>query len=725
MKLPFASRLKSSITSRTLFMALTLLCTAPAITAQENNPSQKLSVKDSLTILRLLEEARTCLEEYTPSCRFNTSFIQEKINSIQQPALVSRCYRVLSAGLRTTRKFQNHTYDSLGLYYARLSGDESLIIQWLITSITNIAKGPQPATAAPLGEELLQRIEKSADPLLQVRALNAYGQWKTKTLAFTQAVTTHKKALMLAQKNSLTLWAARQESAIYRNQLFCFDTTISNERFYNAIRELKKSNGYDYALALSTIAQAFRMQGNHTKAFEYFDLASRQFLNVSDLPLHADMIVLMAECNLNTRSYQASIQHAQYALHTFLTASDTMGMIKASTMLGRTYGALGILDSSDWYMNLGNKLNERIKDERLRLIILYYTMERNAKYDINKFDKKSMEEAARIFKAQTPPATILAFINKTRKNQLFTAEQEKDIQDYFSGKPSTAELWPENKNMQTFNPYTVDNAKLDTLYAALFNKQLQHFEVRYRTLEKEKNLSLTQAELKTTKLRSRLKSTIGIIIALCLLAALLFWFRERKQKAIISQLNEALRLRKWAVNHDLQFLIKKLALASLQQQPTETNLAWVQNNMHMLYTLHNLVDQEPGDTISLNEKFWWICEEKRKLFPGKENMQFNINAPVALEKNKAALVLLIVSELVTNAFKYAYSTTAEPAVSVICTKEKGKIHLEVSDNGQRGIKSSEPGSGEGNKLVSELSQLLGTTPQVKEDKGLHYEFIFV
>ena len=93
----------------------------------------------------------------------------------------------------------------------------------------------------------------------------------------------------------------------------------------------------------------------------------------------------------------------------------------------------------------------------------------------------------------------------------------------------------------------------------------------------------------------------------------------------------------------------------------------------------------------------------------------------AMDIDMAIPIGLIVNELVTNAFKYAFSTTLQPKINVTLSgKQGGEMQLSITDNGKGITKSADISKSFGMKLVNTLvAQLNGTMQQVQHNGTIY------
>ena len=95
---------------------------------------------------------------------------------------------------------------------------------------------------------------------------------------------------------------------------------------------------------------------------------------------------------------------------------------------------------------------------------------------------------------------------------------------------------------------------------------------------------------------------------------------------------------------------------------------------------------------------------------------------LSMDIDMAIPIGLIVNELVTNAFKHAFSTTLKPKINVTLTgKPSGEMQLSVTDNGTGITKGADMSKSFGMKLVNTLVEQLNGTMQQVQDNGTIYK----
>jgi two-component sensor histidine kinase len=129
--------------------------------------------------------------------------------------------------------------------------------------------------------------------------------------------------------------------------------------------------------------------------------------------------------------------------------------------------------------------------------------------------------------------------------------------------------------------------------------------------------------------------------------------------------------------------------------------------VNVMATVHNYLQLSRHDgLIDMAEYLPGLCEALREALCGPRPITLTVRAiPEHLPADKALTAGLIVNELVTNAFKYAFDPNRPGAVVVELSPSESGLDLSVTDNG-RGL-TADHQTGLGTRLVNVLAAQLG------------------
>ena len=174
--------------------------------------------------------------------------------------------------------------------------------------------------------------------------------------------------------------------------------------------------------------------------------------------------------------------------------------------------------------------------------------------------------------------------------------------------------------------------------------------------------------------------------------------------------------------NSLQLVQSILALQSRNatDDETKTQLDLAGNRVLAIATVHRQLHltgaQEEIDVQTFLQR---LCESLKHTAPA-QIAAINVNAePMMVRSDKASGLGLLVAELVTNSFKYAYDVGQRGTVTVDCRQKPDGWRLEVSDQG-RGLPAGfdlDRSQGFGMKVIKAFVQRLNATMTVESRPG--------
>ena len=140
-----------------------------------------------------------------------------------------------------------------------------------------------------------------------------------------------------------------------------------------------------------------------------------------------------------------------------------------------------------------------------------------------------------------------------------------------------------------------------------------------------------------------------------------------------------------------------------------------------LYTNDNITE------VNIKEFVTDISESLMQAY-GYDNNNFVLNLKIEnelMDVDKAIPLSLIINELVTNAFKYAYADTAKPTLNINLTKVQNDMQLFIADNGKgMDMEAWQNNEGYGKELVKTFTKQLDGEITVRIDNGTMFKITF-
>lgn len=258
----------------------------------------------------------------------------------------------------------------------------------------------------------------------------------------------------------------------------------------------------------------------------------------------------------------------------------------------------------------------------------------------------------------------------------------------------------------------------DSVFNATKNRQLAEVETRYQIQEKEARIqALDEANRQKNRLIWASGSGLAVVT---LLLGTLFWLYQkvRRSRAKIQQQSEQLTLAMRELHHrvknNLAIVSSLLKLQSnrLEDEKAVQAVRVGQQRVEAMSLIHQrLYHTDRVATVNMREYLTDLAGSLMLAY-GYQADAFDLHIDIGEEELDVDVAMplgLIVNELVTNAFKYAYANVQRPRLRISLRNGNG-ITLEVQDNGP-GIETADwqqtgHRSSFGKRLIVSLSEQL-------------------
>ncbi|MGF7214996.1 two-component sensor histidine kinase [Spirosoma lacussanchae] len=242
--------------------------------------------------------------------------------------------------------------------------------------------------------------------------------------------------------------------------------------------------------------------------------------------------------------------------------------------------------------------------------------------------------------------------------------------------------------------YEQRTAAHDSVFNEIRNRQLAEVEARFQTQEKQAQIQVLDA-INAAKTRQVWAGATGILL-LSILSGTLFVFyrRIRRNRAQIQQQSEQLTLMMKELHHRVKnnlAIVSSLLRLQSNRLDDEKAIAAVrvgQQRVEAMSMIHQrLYQTDRVSTVNMSEFLTDLSESLMRAYgfaPDDFDLQLDIELN-ELDVDVAMPLGLIVNELVTNAFKYAYADVQRPKLRISLHRQNGLaqpgLTLEVQDNG--------------------------------------------
>lgn len=290
-----------------------------------------------------------------------------------------------------------------------------------------------------------------------------------------------------------------------------------------------------------------------------------------------------------------------------------------------------------------------------------------------------------------------------------------------------------NRNDSALYYYEKSVALADSMNNLERSGQITEMQTKYETDKKEVEIASLNS---VNKIRSQRLWIAAGIAALFAVAVLFFVAQNRRlqkqKKQITAQSNRLQWMMKelhHRVKNNLQIVSSLLNLQTYRLKDEESISAIKESQLRVqaMSLIHQRLYQV--DDVSLvNFKLYLddLVDTLMRSF-GFNSTDFDLQINVEKEFLDVDIVMpmgLLVNEILTNSFKYAYKEVKHPSLHISLVSVNQQLHLEIKDNGP-GLKrdAAEPSKpGFGKKLIDALSKQLKAVYSVDNTSGTAYHF---
>lgn len=157
----------------------------------------------------------------------------------------------------------------------------------------------------------------------------------------------------------------------------------------------------------------------------------------------------------------------------------------------------------------------------------------------------------------------------------------------------------------------------------------------------------------------------------------------------------------------------RLQVSSSKNQDVKDALAETQARITAIAGMHrSLYTSDDVRQVEMDKYLGTLVREVQSTVSDHQGPSIRLEAePVSLTSDRAVSVGMIVTELLTNALKYAYPAGTEGEVRVLLTRQdEGSALLAVEDDGVGWREGDQPkGTGLGSRIVKSMASTLGST----------------
>ena len=274
---------------------------------------------------------------------------------------------------------------------------------------------------------------------------------------------------------------------------------------------------------------------------------------------------------------------------------------------------------------------------------------------------------------------------------------------------------------------------LDSMYSDLLEKRALEITNSFENQIKDQEINyLNESNRRSRNNLILLGSILGIffasLVALFLISRKLIQKNKRLQQqqdeiiSIKTQLEVLLFEIHHRIKNNLQVISSFLGIQKrkLKQRETVDALSQSQARLQTIAVLHEQLYEQKGlEEVAMKPYFIKLIDHlKENIYVDKEvDFQLNIRNHV-LNAEQSLYLGIILNELVTNAFKYAFDNTAHKTITVNFKVSPVEYTLSVADNGKGMPKESAvQSSGMGYQIINAMAEKLKGKIEIRSEKG--------
>lgn len=310
---------------------------------------------------------------------------------------------------------------------------------------------------------------------------------------------------------------------------------------------------------------------------------------------------------------------------------------------------------------------------------------------------------------------------------LFTKGGAAQLQKKYPHK-NLKQILPVIDSLADLNPSNGSNFKQDSAANTGFNNHLLELETLYRTQIKNDSLKLERQNATIVKNNLKVKENwlYGSSAFVLLLSGGFMVQRKYRRQAEADK--KRIELLKNEIHHRIKNnlgVISRMVDVAEKASITTIPSASLKNRVNAIGLLHqHLYQNKLIDEVNMQSYLTGLTEAVKETFESGTAVFAKIDAPIILSGSTSEKIGLIVNELVTNSYKYAFTGLNNGLIKIGAKRSiNGDYNLQVSDNGI-GINLQTNINNYGMKLIAGLCYELGGTFSFKNDNGTCFELNF-
>lgn len=707
------------------FIFLFFLLAYKVLNAQQSpllTPSQKKSI--AAQCRQLLSQSSALIEKNEFQSHHLANEAMNLAKKISDDSLIAVAYRTMAEAVRKKRPEVLYIYDTLFIYHAYKSKASELIFNSLQLYAFDLLNNNSIKDAVPVVKKALETADSLAIPQFQCVAYSLNAFLLFKQFKMKDASVWYKKELVLAEEHNFRDYAANAKLGIAQAIVYSGKKDSSQVLIFEVIDFYKTQKRYaDAGRAFELLAFLYQVSGNMEKSLEYYKAANTFFKTAGETVLVADNHLATARILLAQKKFETAKQEIRLAETIFKSTKNLEGAALVKTHFGQYYSAIGQKDTATLFFDEARAINEKLNAPYIGLAIEISKTANEAKKNNGGKNDSLLNRTLKQAKDILPPALIDSVVNKVARRNNFNQSATSSLKQAFEG--NLAQYIPSDLDTSV-NPFTAIPGGMDSLVKMEYDSILLQAETKYKTRIIKDSLIIQQQlnAIQQNSITQRNRIIVSSLIAALLIVALAIQ-QYRNRKRAIADKNKIETLKKDADHRIANTLntiyasIRRTKRASADKE----SFTLLEERVQPFKRLYEILNETHSEEIVMQPYLEEICTGLNKSYGWDRNIAVGVNAPASINGEKALRVALIVNELVTNAFKYAFENRNDGNIDVTFTyTEKDGYFLAVADDG-KGMNDNKTGTGL--LQIKAIAQELRARIDQQNEDGTGFEFYFM
>jgi two-component sensor histidine kinase len=185
------------------------------------------------------------------------------------------------------------------------------------------------------------------------------------------------------------------------------------------------------------------------------------------------------------------------------------------------------------------------------------------------------------------------------------------------------------------------------------------------------------------------------------------------------------------VKNNLQVIYSLLNLQKRRSKNIESIdlIMALQNRIQTIALVHNnLFQSDEMEYVQLDKYVRTLVEHLKQMYTQDEikpvEIHFHIDETIKLRFERIGTLGLVINEIVSNAFKYAFTEVDQGFLRIDIQQMGQKIVVEIEDNGPGIVSEIKSRSNLGMRLIRILSEQMGAIYRLEQGRGIKHLISF-